>query len=126
VESVCLRATLPADLEEVITVATDAFSAVTLRFGLPEPDLGSPEQIAECLSHLINQSLVAYVPATNEIIGFNAFETIGPFVAVVGPIVVKPSSEGRGIGKRLMEQILESIRNDKGTSYLDYLYSHSR
>ena len=122
-ESLCLRATLPADLEEVITMATDAFSAVAVRFGLSEPDLGSPEQIAECLSHLINQSFVAYVPATNEIIGFNAFETVGPFAAAVGPIVVKPSSDGRGVGKRLMERILESIRSDKGTLPISTTYT---
>lgn len=105
-----IRPTLSTDLEAIIAMATNSFQSVSMQYGLPEPDLGSEEQVSQCIEQVYPNSFVALVAGTHQIIGFNAFEEEGDNVVVVGPFVVSKAFEGKGIGRMLMQEVMTSIR----------------
>src|SRR4029079_16638654 len=51
------------------------------------------------------------------IVGFNFLSERDP-IRAVGPIVTDPSAQGRGIGRQLMEAVLERARGARGVRLL--------
>ena len=102
-----LRAPTPADAPTLGRIAYEAFKAIAERHAFP-PDFPGPD----VATHLIG-SLVAS-PATHgvvaeadgRVVGSNFIHVGGP-IAGVGPITVEPTAQNAGVGRRLMQAVVD-------------------
>jgi predicted N-acetyltransferase YhbS len=104
--SVKLRPGHPSDVEPGARILFNAFGTIAAHHNFP-PDIPSIEVGAELMTMLLTHpqffSVVAEVDG--KIVGSNFLDERSA-IAGVGPITVEPSIQNRGLGRRLMEAVL--------------------
>ena len=109
-ESVKLRPGLPSDIERCARTLFNAFGAIAANHNFP-PDIPSIEVGTELMTMLLTHphffSVVAEI--NGKIVGSNFLDERSA-IAGVGPITVEPSVQNRGLGRQLMEAVLNRAR----------------
>src|SRR5215212_9087180 len=102
-----LRQPTPADAPELGRICYEAFGAISSKHNFPN-DFTSPEHGAGLMSFLIAHPGVFGVVAERDgrIIGSNFLDERST-IAGVGPITVDPQAQDRGVGRRLMQGVLD-------------------
>jgi predicted N-acetyltransferase YhbS len=104
--SVKIRPGLPSDIEPCARIVFNAFGAIAAQHNFP-PDIPSIDVGTELMTMLLTHphffSVVAELDG--KIVGSNFLDERSPVVGV-GPITVEPSIQNRGLGRRLMEAVL--------------------
>jgi N-acetylglutamate synthase-like GNAT family acetyltransferase len=105
-----LRRGVPADAAECGRICFEAFKSIAERHDFP-PDFPSPDVASGLMALLIAHphfySIVAELDG--RIVGSNFLDERSK-IGGVGPITVDPSAQTRGIGRRLMENVLGRSR----------------
>jgi predicted N-acetyltransferase YhbS len=105
-----LRRGVPADAVECGRICFEAFESIAERHNFP-PDFPSPDIASGLMALLIAHpnfySIVAELDG--RIVGSNFLDERSK-IGGVGPITVDPSAQTRGIGRRLMENVLARSR----------------
>ena len=105
--SVKIRPGLPSDIEPCARILFNAFGAIAAHHNFP-PDIPSIEVSTELMTMLLTHphffSVVAEL--NGKIVGSNFLDERSA-IAGVGPITVDPSVQNRGLGRRLMEAVLD-------------------
>jgi predicted N-acetyltransferase YhbS len=102
-----LRPPTPADAPGLGRICYEAFGSISGRHNFPN-DFPSPEAAAGLMSFVIGHPGVYGVVAERDgrIIGSNFLDERST-IAGVGPITVDPEAQDHGVGRRLMQAILE-------------------
>jgi predicted N-acetyltransferase YhbS len=116
--AVDLRPIDPGDAERVAEIIHAAFAAIHDRHRFAR-DFPTLEAAAELAGNFIAHPSIWGVVAEHEgrIIGSNFVDERGP-VRGVGPITVDPEAQQRGVGRRLMEAVLERSAGAAGVRLL--------
>lgn len=61
----------------------------------------------------LNKGETYFIEAENKIIGSVSYEMKGPSLAYIGGLVVIPSFQGKGIGRKAVELILKKLQTVK-------------
>jgi predicted N-acetyltransferase YhbS len=105
--SVKIRPGLPSDIEPCARILFNAFSAIAAHHNFP-PDIPSIEVGTELMTMLLTHphffSVVAELDG--KIVGSNFLDERSA-IAGVGPITVDPNVQNRGLGRRLMQAVLD-------------------
>jgi GNAT superfamily N-acetyltransferase len=100
-------------------ICYDGFRTVNESYGFP-PTFPSVEVATQRVDGFIRHPLVFGVVAESgggRIVGFNFLSERDP-IRAIGPIVTDPSAQGHGIGRQLMEAVLERARGARGVRLL--------
>jgi GNAT superfamily N-acetyltransferase len=102
-----LREIRETDRDDCARIVYEAFRAIAERHAFP-PDFESVEAAAQLIAAWLAHPDVWGVVAERDgrVIGSNFLEMRTP-VAGVGPITVDPAEQSQGVGRRLMEAVLE-------------------
>jgi predicted N-acetyltransferase YhbS len=102
-----LRRGVPADADKCGRICFEAFKVLADRHGVPQ-DFPSPEVASGLLSMLLAHPGFHGVVATRdgEIVGSNFMDERSSIVGI-GPISVDPHTQNRGVGRLLMEHVLD-------------------
>jgi predicted N-acetyltransferase YhbS len=125
--TVALRPGRPADSTLCGKICYEAFAAIARQHNFP-PDFPSVDAATDLLTMILSHpgffSVIA--EADGEIIGSNFLDERSP-IAGVGPITVDPKIQNSGIGRRLMQAVLDRATERKfvGVRLLQSAY-HSR
>jgi GNAT superfamily N-acetyltransferase len=113
-EPVSIRPAVDADAEACGRIMHDAFRGIAEAHGFP-PDFPSAEAGTQLAAALITSSAAFGVVAESEgrVVGSN-FLAEGDPIRAVGPITVDPAFQGGGVGRRLMEAILQRAKGARG------------
>jgi predicted N-acetyltransferase YhbS len=105
-EDIVVRAVEPADSAECARIVYEAFAGVHDHHRFPR-DFPTVEAAAQLTGSLIAHPRFwgVVAEADGRIVGSNFLDERGP-VAGVGPITVDPNEQGRGVGRRLMEEVI--------------------
>ncbi|HLK11489.1 MAG TPA: GNAT family N-acetyltransferase [Candidatus Binatia bacterium] len=107
---ITLRPGRPEDADECGRICHEAFRTINAEHGFP-PDFPSPEAaaglLATMLSHPGFHAVVA--EADGRIVGSNVLDERSA-IAGVGPITVHPAGQNAGVGRALMQHVLERAR----------------
>lgn len=119
-QAVRIRAATPADAAICGQICFDAFSAINSRHGFP-CDFPSAEAAVGVLSMLFSHPNFYCVVAESggRIIGSNCLDERGS-ICGVGPITIDPGVQNSGVGRKLMEAVMEraSVRKAAGVRLL--------
>ena len=123
---VLVRHALPSDLDECAPILFSAFKTLAdhHRFS---PDFDSPETAHAIASLLLNHpKFFGVVAEDGRILGSNFVDFRSP-IAGIGPISVDPRVQNRGIGRRLMQAVMDEAtrRNCPGIRLVQVAY-HNR
>ncbi|MEQ8357825.1 MAG: GNAT family N-acetyltransferase [Kiloniellaceae bacterium] len=113
-----LRAAAPSDAEACGGIMFKAFEAIAREHGFT-PDFPSAEAAAGLAANLIGNPAVFGVVAeqAGRIVGSN-FMSETDAIRGVGPITVDPAVQGRGVGRRLMQEVIERAGAKSGVRLL--------
>jgi len=105
--TVRLRPAFPDDAEPAGAICYEAFKAIASQHNFP-PDFPSREVAVELLSMLLSHPgfYAVVAEADGRIVGSNFLDERST-IAGLGPITVDPSVQNSGIGRRLMEALLD-------------------
>ena len=105
--SIVLRPGTAADAAACSTICYEAFKAICTAHNFP-PDFSSPEVARGLLSMLLAHPGVYSIIAESEgrIVGSNFLDERS-CIAGVGPISVDPTGQNRGVGRRLMQDVVD-------------------
>jgi len=105
--SITLRQGTPADAKACGRICYEAFKAIGTAHNFPQ-DFPSPEVASGVLSMLLAHPGFYAVVAEDDgrIIGSNFLDERSP-IAGVGPITIGPARQNRGVGGRLMQDVLD-------------------
>jgi GNAT superfamily N-acetyltransferase len=105
-EGIVVRAIEPADGDECARIVYKAFAGLHDHHRFPRdfPTLEAASQLTgSFIAHPRIWGVVA--EADGRIIGSNFLDERGPITGV-GPITIDPNVQGRGVGRRLMEEVI--------------------
>lgn len=110
---VLLRRARPEDAEACGQICYDAFSTINTRHGV-QPDFPSPEAAQGLLRGLFSHPgfYAVVAEAGGQIAGSNVMDERST-IAGIGPITIDPGAQNGGIGRMLMQDVLDRAR-DKG------------
>jgi predicted N-acetyltransferase YhbS len=113
--SIVLRPGTAADAAACGTVCHEAFKAICTAHNFP-PDFPSPQVASGLLSMLLAHPGFYSVVAEDEgqIVGSNFLDERS-CIAGVGPITVDPTMQNRGVGGRLMQDVLDRAARQQTT-----------
>lgn len=116
--AVNLRPATPSDAEACGRIIYEAFKGLADRHGFP-PDFPAPEAATELAQAFISHPAIFGVVAEEDgrVIGSN-FLSEGDTIRGVGPITVAPERQRGGIGRRLMNSVLERANGAEGVRLL--------
>lgn len=102
-----LRPGTPADAPELGRICYEAFTTISSKHGFPQ-DFPSVEAATGFLQFLLGHPGFYSVVAERDgrVLGSNFLDERSP-IAGVGPITVDPSAQDRGVGRRLMQGVLD-------------------
>jgi GNAT superfamily N-acetyltransferase len=102
-----LRSGRPADAHTCGVICYEAFKAIARQHNFP-PDFPSPEVAVELLSMLLSHPgfYAVIAEAEGRIVGSNFLDERST-IAGLGPITVDPAVQNSGLGRRLMEALLD-------------------
>lgn len=105
--SIELREAEQGDAERAGTICYEAFRAINEAHGFP-PDIPSPEVGVAVLTGMIRRKGVHVVVAEQDgrVVGSNGLDERSE-IAGVGPITVDPTLQNAGIGRRLMQHVMQ-------------------
>lgn len=105
--SINLRSGTPADAEACGQIVYEAFKTIHTYHNFP-PDFPSAEVATNLLSMMLRHpgSYSVVAERDGNIIGSNFLDERSP-IAGVGPLTVDPSAQDRGVGRLLMQNVLE-------------------
>jgi predicted N-acetyltransferase YhbS len=111
---VTIRAAIPSDAETCGPITYEAFRRIAEQHGFP-PDVPNVEAAIGLVASRIAHPAVFGVVALcdNQIVGSNYLDERDP-IRGVGPITVAPHMQQRGVGRQLMEAVLERGRDSVG------------
>ena len=110
-----IRPAVAADAEACGRIIHDAFAGIAAAHAFP-PDFPSAEAGAQLAAAMIASPAAYGVVAESDdgrVVGSN-FLAEGDPIRAVGPITVDPAFQGGGVGRRLMEAVLERARGARG------------
>src|SRR5919202_6608839 len=123
--STVIRPIRTEDAEACGQICYDAFKAVNERHGFPSP-FPSVEAATHRVSTFIHHpsffGAVAETSNDGQIVGFSFLSERDP-IRAVGPVAIDPAVQSRGIGRRLMEAVLERARGSRGVRLLQYAFN---
>ncbi|MFI6035351.1 GNAT family N-acetyltransferase [Streptomyces sp. NPDC051315] len=107
---VVLRPGTADDAAECGRICFEAFTAIAREHGFP-PDVPSPEVgVALIETELTNPGFYSVVAELDgRIVGSNFLDERSPVVGV-GPVTVDPTVQNRGVGRRLMHDVMDRAR----------------
>ena len=110
-----VRPARAADARHAASICYNAFKAIAERHGFP-PDFPTREGAIALLSSIIPRADIHAVVAERDgqVLGSN-FLWKGA-VAGIGPITVDPDAQNSGVGRRLMEAVIDLARRDGSTA----------
>ena len=125
--AVSLRPGRPADADVCGRICYEAFDSIARAHNFP-PDFPSAEVATGLLTMFLSHPKVFGVVAESDgaIVGSNFLDERSP-IAGVGPITVDPKTQNSGIGRRLMQAVLDRAaeRKSAGVRLLQSAY-HGR
>ena len=103
------RATLE-DAPASAKICYDAFYKINTAHGFP-PDMASPEAVAGIMTMMFGHPGFYCVVAQEggRIVGSNCMDERSP-IAGIGPITIDPEAQNRGIGRKLMQAVMDRAR----------------
>ena len=105
-----IRRPLPTDGDALGDVIFRAFDGVAREFSYRSTFRDAAAGIAEAARLLASRRFFGYVAtAQGRVIG-GAFAMHGNDVAGIGPIVVRPDAQGRGVGRALIRALMSDVR----------------
>ena len=112
--SMQIRPVLPPDAEACGRIIYDAFQGIAASHGFP-PDFPSTDAaIGLARAQIADPSVFGVVAEVDgQVVGSN-FLMEGDAIRGVGPITVDPKTQGAGVGRRLMQAVLERSNGAKG------------
>ena len=113
-----LRTIQPTDADAVAAIVYEAFAGIHDHHRFAR-DFPTPEAAAGLVSAFVAHPAIWGVVAERDgrILGSNFLDERGP-VRGVGPITVDPAAQERGVGRRLMEAVLERSNGAAGVRLL--------
>jgi predicted N-acetyltransferase YhbS len=116
--AVDIRAARPADADACGQIIYEAFRTIAQRHGFP-PDFPDVQAATGLARSFIGHASVFAAVAEEEgrVVGSN-FLGEGDEIRGVGPITVDPGRQGQGVGRRLMETVLERANGAAGIRLL--------
>jgi GNAT superfamily N-acetyltransferase len=113
-----LRSPTPSDTDPCGRILYQAFRDIAVQHGFP-PDFPSVEHAIDLTGLLIASPAIYGVVAEQDgrIVGSNFMSESDP-IRGVGPITVDPSVQGSGVGRQLMEAVIERGRGAPGVRLL--------
>jgi GNAT superfamily N-acetyltransferase len=116
--AIALRAIEAADGEECARIAYEAFAGLHDHHQFPR-DFPTLEAAVQLISNFIAHPAIWGVVAEAEgrVVGSNFLDERGPITGV-GPITVDPRAQGHGVGRRLMEAVIERGARARGIRLL--------
>jgi predicted N-acetyltransferase YhbS len=114
-QEVTIRRAKPEDAQACGRICYDAFRSINTAHGFP-PDFPSPEATTRLLSFVFSTPGLYAVMAESEgrILGSNALDERA-IIAGVGPITVDPAVQNRGVGRKLMQAVIQRA-NQRGVA----------
>lgn len=115
---IAIRPATDNDADACGRICYEGFRAVNERYGFPMI-FPSVEVATQRVGGFIRHPLVFGVVAETDgrIAGFNFLSERDP-IRAVGPIVIDPTAQSRGIGRQLMQAVLERARGARGVRLL--------
>lgn len=116
---IAIRLATDNDVGACGRICYEGFRTVSERYGFP-PTFPSVEVATQRVGRFIRHpSIFGVVAEANDaqIVGFNFLSERDP-IRAVGPIVIDPAAQGHGVGRRLMEAVLERARGARGVRLL--------
>jgi predicted N-acetyltransferase YhbS len=112
---VIIRRATPQDAAVCGRICYDAFSTVNAAHGFP-CDFPAPEAALGVITSLFNApGFYCVVAESNgQILGSNCLDERS-IIHGVGPITVDPNAQNRGVGRKLMEAVLDRAREQHAT-----------
>jgi GNAT superfamily N-acetyltransferase len=103
------RATLD-DAPACAIICYDAFYKINSDHGFP-PDMSSLEQVAGIMSMMFGHPGFYCIVAEEDgrILGSNCMDERSP-IAGIGPITIDPEAQNRGVGRKLMQAVMDRAR----------------
>ena len=113
-----LRAIGPTDRDVAARILFEAFAGIHDRHAFPR-DFPTLEAATELVDHLIGHPLIWGVVAERDgrVVGSNFLDERGS-VTGVGPITVDPTVQGDGVGRQLMEAVMDRAAGRAGIRLL--------
>ena len=113
-----IRPATPADIDACGRIIYEAFKGIAEEHRFP-PDFPTVEAATQLASLFINHPAIFGVVAESDghVVGSNFLDERNP-IRGLGPITVDPGSQARGIGRRLMQAVLERGRAAVGIRLL--------
>lgn len=104
---VAIRPATPADVPAAAQICFDAFYAISSAHNFP-PDIPSPEVATHIISSLFSAPGFFAVVAEQDghILGSNILDERSAIFGI-GPITVSPAAQNRGVGRLLMQVVLD-------------------
>jgi GNAT superfamily N-acetyltransferase len=111
---VLLRPIAPADADECARICYEAFGAIHDRHQFPR-DFPSLDAVEQLMHNFIGHPQIWGVVAEldDRIVGSNFLDERGP-IRGVGPITVDPATQRQGVGRRLMEAVVDRGAGARG------------
>jgi len=111
--TVTLRPATVSDAPAIGRVMHDAFKAIAERHNFP-PDFPSPDVASGLAAMLLGHGRFYGVAAERDrkLVGSNFLDLRGA-IGGIGPITVDPTEQDRGIGKRLMQDVLDRASRER-------------
>lgn len=108
--SIVVRSPKPEDAQPCGKICFEAFTKINHDHAFP-PDFPSPEVATSVLSMMFSHPGFYCVVAEldGRIVGSNCLDERSP-IAGIGPITIDPTVQNRGIGRRLMIEVMDRAR----------------
>jgi predicted N-acetyltransferase YhbS len=108
--SLVIRRAKPEDAPACGQICYEAFQKISTSHNFP-PDFPSPERGVQLLTRLFSlpSSYCVVAEADGRIAGSNCLDERDA-IAGLGPITIDPNAQNRGVGRKLMEAVLDRAR----------------